>query len=94
MQRMAELLIFVGEATPRDRRERVQQFLSNNEIFTAFCHIADNLWAARARVSCKDVFDQLVALQDSTTKIIVAPIDGYWEAANCTSAFDCFRSDY
>lgn len=91
---MTEFLIFLGEGIPEGIRKRMADFIRDEKMAARGCHVADNLWAIQTHRPTQQIFDSLVSyLDDSSLKIVVAPLSGNWAERNCTSTMKCFRSD-
>jgi hypothetical protein len=93
---MTNYLMFVGESTPQNLRDRIPDFIKSGQAtMSSGCHVADNLWAVRAQTGKqKELFDTLVAyLGDPSLRVVIASTEIDWAENNCTSAMKCFRSD-
>jgi len=56
------------------------------------CYILGNVWACRTSKSAKEVRNLILEtnLVGSSSKFLVVPVDGNWEAHNCHTPDQCF----
>jgi len=54
------------------------------------CHAMSNVWVAETYLSAGEVQRSIVEKIGSTAAFIVAPLNGVWEAQNCTTARKCY----